>query len=245
VTNESGPQPVPGSSLGSVLQARRVERGLTLAQAAATTRVRIGHLEAIEAGDMERLPAPVFARGYVRTYARYLGVDPEPMVGTMPAAAGHLHRSFGVAGPPASPRVVLSAPVAAVVTAAIVLSAFGLYAWRQLESVNPSGGPSNQPAAQLAVTSPPTTTSPSPSPQRTPIVVGVRVTDTVWINVIVDGQPQYADSGRILQPGTSVSFTGLDIKITSGRAAATFITIDDRAIGTLGDGVVTREFKAT
>lgn len=39
-----------------------------------------------------------------------------------------------------------------------------------------------------------------------------------------------------------VYFTGVDIKITSGKAAATLITIDGRPIGALGTGVATREF---
>jgi hypothetical protein len=34
----------------------------------------------------------------------------------------------------------------------------------------------------------------------------------------------------------------VDIKITSGKAASTFITIDGRAIGALGTGVATRDF---
>ena len=71
------------------------------------------------------------------------------------------------------------------------------------------------------------------------------MTDTVWLNVIVDGKAQYSDSGHVFQPGAEVSFQGFDIKITSGKGAATFITIDDRPIGAMGNGVVTREYKAS
>jgi len=39
-----------------------------------------------------------------------------------------------------------------------------------------------------------------------------------------------------------VYFSGVDIKITSGKAASTFITIDGRSIGALGAGVATRDF---
>jgi hypothetical protein len=80
--------------------------------------------------------------------------------------------------------------------------------------------------------------------QARPIVVGVRVTDVVWINAVVDGTPQYADSGKTLPAGSVVYFTGVDIKITSGRAAATYITIDGRSLGTLGVGVATKEFSS-
>ena len=82
---EESAQQAPDSFFGTVLQAARVERGLTLAQASAATRLRAAHLVAIESGELEGLPAPVYARGYVRTYARYLGLDPESVVDMMPS----------------------------------------------------------------------------------------------------------------------------------------------------------------
>jgi hypothetical protein len=75
-------------------------------------------------------------------------------------------------------------------------------------------------------------------------VVGVRVTDSVWVNVSVDGNPQYGDSGRTLPAGSVVYFTGLNVKITTGKASATFITIDGRSVGAMGVGVATREFSS-
>jgi hypothetical protein len=62
--------------------------------------------------------------------------------------------------------------------------------------------------------------------------------------VIVDGKSEYTDSGKILPAGSEVYFTGVDIKITSGKAAATMITVDGHALGALGTGVATREFSS-
>ncbi|MGA8923494.1 MAG: hypothetical protein WB682_10145, partial [Candidatus Dormiibacterota bacterium] len=59
-----------------------------------------------------------------------------------------------------------------------------------------------------------------------------------------DGALQYADSGKTLSAGDVVYFTGVDVKITSGKAAATFITIDGRGLGALGVGVATKEFSS-
>jgi hypothetical protein len=84
----------------------------------------------------------------------------------------------------------------------------------------------------------------SPAIQARPIVVGVRVTDEVWINALVDGTPQYGDTGRTLAAGSIVYFTGVDVKITSGKGSATFITIDGRNLGAMGVGVATREFSS-
>jgi hypothetical protein len=74
------------------------------------------------------------------------------------------------------------------------------------------------------------------------MVLGVRVTEEVWINVFVDGRPQYADGGKTLPAGSVVYFAGVNIKITSGKASVTFITIDGRSLGSMGTGVATRDF---
>jgi cytoskeletal protein RodZ len=70
-------------TFGEVLAAKRGERGLTIEQAAAATRIRAHYLNALESGELERLAAPVYAKGHLRTYARYLGLDPEPLVAMM------------------------------------------------------------------------------------------------------------------------------------------------------------------
>jgi len=78
--------------------------------------------------------------------------------------------------------------------------------------------------------------------QARPIVVGVHVTDAVWINATIDGQAQFGDSGTTLAAGSTVYFTGVEVKITSGKASATLISINGRNLGPLGIGVATRDF---
>jgi cytoskeleton protein RodZ len=228
-------------SLGAVLAERRGERGLTIEQVASATRVRAEYLRALEADQSERLPAPVYAKGYLRTYARYLGLDPEPLVELLHSRVQPPRRALGLGTIALRPRVVFTAPAVAAVGLALLAGAFAFYAWRQVEADQRPGitvppGP--------AAAAPSATPVPSPSPEPRPIVVGVRVTDAVWLNVIVDGKSQYSDAGKILPAGSQVYFTGVDIKITSGKAAATMITIDGRPMGALGTGVATREFSS-
>lgn len=68
--------------------------------------------------------------------------------------------------------------------------------------------------------------------------------DEFEIGAVVDGTPQCADSGQTLTAGSVVYFTGVDVKITSGKAAATFITIDGRSLEPLGSAVTTRELSS-
>jgi cytoskeleton protein RodZ len=233
---------VAAVTLGEVLAAKRGERGLTIEQAAAATRIRAHYLSALESDELERLVAPVYAKGHLKTYARFLGLDPEPLVKMLKAETQDAHRLLSIGSQIVRPRVVLTAP--AIVAAGIVLlaGAFGGYAWRQMQ-VDPrhAGG---SPAAQVTAAVPASTLAPTPKPQTRPIVVEVRVTEEVWINVFVDGKPEYADAGKTLPAGSVVYFSGVEIKITSGKAGSTFISIDGRALGPMGTGVATRDFSS-
>lgn len=74
-TTESGEE--KSSVLGQKLRQTRNTKGLSLAEAAAATRIHAATLEALEENNRQGLPAPVFSRGFVRIYAAYLGLDPE------------------------------------------------------------------------------------------------------------------------------------------------------------------------
>jgi len=68
------------SSLGEAFRTAREARGLTLSDAAESIHIRSVYLAAIEAEDWPAIGAPVYVRGFIRTYARYLGLDPEEAV---------------------------------------------------------------------------------------------------------------------------------------------------------------------
>jgi cytoskeletal protein RodZ len=66
--------------VGSALRRVREGRGLTLEEAARDTRVRREFLEALEAGEFDRLLGDVHVRGCLRTYATYLRLSPDKVV---------------------------------------------------------------------------------------------------------------------------------------------------------------------
>ncbi len=65
----------PNGNLGAALREAREHLGLAVMDIASVTRVRAAHLGAIEAFDLDRLPARPFTVGYVRAYASALGLD--------------------------------------------------------------------------------------------------------------------------------------------------------------------------
>jgi cytoskeletal protein RodZ len=66
--------------LGTELRNGRERRGMSLAVLASSTKIGVATLQAMERGDFARLPGGVFTRGFLRAYAREVGLDPEEMV---------------------------------------------------------------------------------------------------------------------------------------------------------------------
>lgn len=67
-------------TLGEKLQKIRAEYRVSLAEVSRETGIRREHLEYLESGEYVKLPADVYIRGFLRSYARFLGVDPQALI---------------------------------------------------------------------------------------------------------------------------------------------------------------------
>lgn len=74
--------------IGSILTDAREEAGLSTAELAKVTRIPRASLFALESGDFETLPAPVFVRGFLRAYCREVDLDPSEVLSRYDS---HLH----------------------------------------------------------------------------------------------------------------------------------------------------------
>ena len=72
------------AELGNTLSRARRARGITLEDAERDTHVSKRYLQALETEDFSIFPAPVYARGFLRTYSRYLGLNPEELIRVFP-----------------------------------------------------------------------------------------------------------------------------------------------------------------
>lgn len=112
--------------LGEAFRNERNRRAISLNDAERTTRINRVYLEAIEDGRLEMLPAPVYTRGFVRLYARFLGLDPDAAVAAIPEG---LPRPAGLepmpgmrrSAPPTIPLPPLTPPVIAAAVLGFVL----------------------------------------------------------------------------------------------------------------------------
>jgi cytoskeleton protein RodZ len=75
--NSEGKETGEEVSLGRLLKRRREERGIELDEAFKATRIRRHTLEALENDQWDELPPQVFVKGFLKTYAEFLGLDKE------------------------------------------------------------------------------------------------------------------------------------------------------------------------
>ena len=76
-----------GLGIGERLIEAREERGLTLQDAERDTRISRRYLQALEDERFDIIPAPVYARGFLRSYSQYLGLETAPLLARFPQAA--------------------------------------------------------------------------------------------------------------------------------------------------------------
>ncbi len=180
---------LPLHGVGDKLRIARKEAGLTLEQLAAETRIPQRHLEVIETGDWNALPARTYATGFARTYAKAVGLDPRQTVDEVRAelaASEPGDRPRGVGFEPGDPARVPSRGLALFsLFAVIVLLAGGFMFYTRV--LAPGAGPGSllveQRAAEArarAQNAAATTATPQAVPTDGPVVF-TALEDGMWI----------------------------------------------------------------
>jgi cytoskeleton protein RodZ len=224
----------PRDSIGDRLRRAREERGIDLDRAAQDTRIDRGHLEALEADvPLDQHHAGLYARIFLREYARYLGLDPRPLVGAYRATHPAPDRPL-IGGPPPVERRPgrWFAPALVVLSAIVLISLAVLGGLRRSpdvavppETMGPE--PASPPPTEVEdeAESPPT-----PAPDR--LVVRV-VEGESWLRISRDGD--------VLLEGTEATGfargflirEGLDLVV--GNAGAVRLVAGGHRLGPLGD----------
>ncbi len=68
------------ASVGELIKQRRQEMNLSLKEVENGTSIRMSHLQAIEEDDMSKLISPVYAQGFLRQYASFVGLDGDKLL---------------------------------------------------------------------------------------------------------------------------------------------------------------------
>ncbi len=208
------------------------------------TKIRAAYLAALEEERLDVLPPPPYSKGFVRTYARLLGLDADRMLAEV--AARLPPPSPDLAGPgeiplePAQPVPRWRRIAALLLWVALF---FGIYAayvgYTQLrEFARPVPSPHPEPSAPALEASPPAAVPSPPVPAESPppavsgVALVLSTTGRSWLRVVADGQRVFQG---ILEAGETRTWSAArDLSIRIGNAAAVRLTVNGRPLGTLG-----------
>jgi cytoskeletal protein RodZ len=235
-------------TLGETLRQARLDKSVSLADAARDTRIRRSYLEALEAEDAASLPPAVYTRGFLRTYAEYLGLNAQAMVDLyQPPARREPSPQLRPAVPRvAIPRQIPLRPVMYGISGIAFVAAIG-FAWNWYQDVQhtlnqgdsslrarvgtPTPGGARLPTAFPIVASPSPTPVPTPEPTPSPtptidgILVEFRTTSRVYVEAAVDGQQVVAET---FAPGTqrTLPLAQNSVIIRTSNGSAVDVTVN-------------------
>jgi cytoskeleton protein RodZ len=245
------------SGVGGRLQRAREERGLSLSQIAASTKIARTSLEAIERDDVKRLPGGIYTRAFVKAYAEAVGLDPERTLDEFLQQAPEIAEETGAlrrptptvpapAGPAAFPvfeilrvGVALSLPVLLVVLYVVLRpdprEPGPMFDRRPLNGGRVDAVAVDTPAPGSVL--PASAQSGEDEPQPALVTeAGLTVVLTprreVWLSATLDGKPTVA---RLLPAGEEETLeASREIVLKLGDAGAVSITINGEPIRMLG-----------
>jgi cytoskeleton protein RodZ len=122
------------ASIGSLLRASRNRRNEALSEVSSALRIRQVYLEAIENNQFDVLPGAIYAIGFIRTYAEYLGLDGEKVVRRYKTEASTEEKKTDLTFPSLVPEHGI--PGGAIVMLGLVLAAIGYGSWYFVSSRN-------------------------------------------------------------------------------------------------------------
>jgi cytoskeleton protein RodZ len=224
--------------IGSRLKAAREAQGMSLDDVAAKTRVPIRHLQHMERGEWDALPATTYSVGFARAYAGAVGLNPSEIGSELRAQLGTGAKTPAQAAlyEPADPARVppLSLAIIAGVIALLLVAAY-LF-WRNSAVEDAPVGQDEVAVADAGPAAAPGG-APPPAPAIAPAATGpvtITATDEVWLRVYEAGGANLVE--KIFKAGETyqVPATATRPQIITGRPNAIRVNVGSTVIPPLG-----------
>jgi len=209
-------------SVGERLRAAREEKGFSLEDIAAETRIPRRHLESIEQSDWQRLPAPTYTIGFAKSYASAVGLDRTEIGEQLRVEMGGYRadtaviETFEPADPARTmPKWLVIGAIAAIIVAVI------LFTWLRERSLT-EASEAERPVAEAPAQPPPAAQPQQPAAAQGP--VALTATAPAWIQVKDQGQTLFEG---MLNPGQTyqVPATAKAPLLRAGAPEALRITV--------------------
>ncbi len=228
--------------IGNVLKKTRVEKNLSLAQAEEKTKIRQKYLVALENENFTVIPGRAYAKGFLRNYARYLGLNAEELVWWFekqyPPEEG---LSEKVLTPEKAFTWRLTHTVAIIALGLLLVLGFSLFGPIKSNKINYiKFQPDSNQHLKLPEKNLPTPQNNSPGEQKDNagnlkegINLVLHVTDDrCWVEVMCDGQVKFTGE---LAANQIKTFHGQEnVRIKLGNAGVVQVKVNGRDYGFLG-----------
>lgn len=223
-------------TVGEQLRAAREEKGLSLEDIAAQTRIPRRHLESLESSDWEKLPAPTYTIGFAKSFATAVGLERADigeqlraeMGGQRPVTAAA--EVFEPVDPARTmPKGLVFGAIAAVIVLVLVMS------WLSRRSLEQPEEITNVAVAEAPA--PPATAAPAPAAAQQPVVL--TATDAVWLQVYERGGATLFSG--MLQPGQTFAVppTATAPLLKTGKPEALNVTVGNQVVPPVGPPATT------
>jgi cytoskeleton protein RodZ len=222
-------------SIGEALRSAREAQGKSVEDAAAATRIRPSYLEALEQEHFEQLGGNVYAKGFLRSYARFLGVDPAPLLDAYraqerPDAPLFEHAPTAIRGGRAGARRGQTWLAVAIVCVSIILV---VSLWSLLRpSPDPTQAqppfapePATTAVGSAGTSAPPTTAR----PVQRGVTVTLRYNAASWTRVTADGRELFEGTPGRDERRTFRAKRSIDLIL--GAPAVVTLTVNGKDLG--------------
>jgi len=134
--------------IGAVLATARVDAGLSVKDVAAKSHIQYRYLDAIERLDKEALPSMGYVLGYVRTYARFLGLNEQDAIARFKTDIEAPQNMGIVGGPHFVPKRNIRLPRGSMAIGAVLSCALVVVTWYGMKTDAQSAAPVAAPVIQ-------------------------------------------------------------------------------------------------
>ncbi|MGV0105789.1 helix-turn-helix domain-containing protein [Nostoc sp. DSM 114167] len=231
------------AELGAQLWALRQEQGLSLEQVVALTRIPRRLLQAIEEGNLNDLPEPVYIQGLIRQFADALGLNGVEFSGTFPISSAQVSPlSRGNTSPLAQLRPI---HLYFLYIFLIVCSVNGLSQLLNNALLQASNSPNQQYPKQKSVVKPeiaqlkestqvqPVSDTLSGVQKRQVVQVGVTLKASSWIRIVADGKTEFEG---ILPEGTHRVWKAQEqLTVKTDNAGGVLVSVNQEKAKEMGE----------
>ena len=240
-----------GGSFGAWLRRQREMREIDLHEIAERTKISLRYLQAMEQDRFELLPAPVFARGFLREYAKYVGLSPDEVVNYYLSALGGDEEDDQEDREPAPARRRGAASpwsygvflVLALILLAAVIAYLAFYAESRRRDRLPQPLPiAAPPSARVPETLAEPAAPPLPAAPAAPLQVTLDFTQECWVELVIDGQRRISE---LHAPGESLQIDAESSVVLAniGNASGVEVQVNGEPFPLPADGRVVRDVR--